>query len=332
LSPQETKALKEYLKENLEKGYIRKSESPISAPMFFVPKKNGTLQPVQDYQKLNAAIIENSYPLLLISKLQDKMTCFNTFAKIDLRWGFNNIQIRERDEYKAAFITNLGLYKPTVMTFGLCNAPATMQTMMDDLLYELSQTGKIVHYIDDIIIGGKTESNLRETTTQVLRKLKDNNLFVNLDKFKYNVSEVDILGALVSHGQIRMSPKKVMAILNWPIPTKVLEVKQFRGLANYYQRFVKDFGKTCKPLDCLTGKVEWLWGPKEQDSFDKLKIAFTTAPVLIGYNQFAKTRVETNASSYATRAVLLQQNSNQIWQPVAFLSQSINQAERNYDI
>jgi hypothetical protein len=92
------------------------------------------------------------------------MTCFSTFAKINFRWGFNNIRIREGDKYKAAFITNLGLYKPTVITFGLCNAPATMQIMMDNLMYKLSQTGKIVHYIDDIIIRGDTKAELRKTT------------------------------------------------------------------------------------------------------------------------------------------------------------------------
>jgi hypothetical protein len=181
---------------------VTKSKSPISAPMFFVPKKNSSLQPVQDYQKLNAATIKNLYPLPLISELQDKMTRFKTFAKINLRWGFNNIQIREGDKYKAAFIINLGLYKPTVMTFGLCNAPATMQTIIDNLMYKLSQTNKIVHYIDNIIIRGETKSDLRKTTTKVLRKLKDNNLFANLEKFKYDVPEVDILEALVSHGQI----------------------------------------------------------------------------------------------------------------------------------
>jgi hypothetical protein len=195
--------------------------------MFFVPKKNGTLRPVQDYRKLNATTIKNSYPLPLISKLQDKMTRFETFAKIDLRWGFNNIWIREGDEYKATFITNLGLYKPTVMTFGLCNAPATIQTMMDDLFYKLSQIGKIVHYINNIIIEGSNEAKLRQTTLQVLRKLKENNLFANLDKFEYNVKEVDILGALVSYGQVCMSPEKVSAILNWPTPKKVSEVRQF---------------------------------------------------------------------------------------------------------
>jgi hypothetical protein len=231
LSPQETEASKDYLKENLEKGYIQKSKSPILAPMFFVPKKNGSLRPVQDYRKLNATTIKNSYPLPLISELQDKITQFKTFAKINLRWGFNNIRIREGDEYKAAFITNLGLYKPMVMTFGLCNAPATMQTMMDDLLYELSQTGKLVHYINDIIIGGSNKAELRQTTLQVLRKLKENNLFANLDKFEYDVKEVDILGALVSHGQVCISLEKVSAILNWPTPKKVSEVRQFRGLA-----------------------------------------------------------------------------------------------------
>jgi hypothetical protein len=126
------------------------------------------------------------------------MTHFKTFVKIDLRWGFNNIQIREGDKYKVAFITNLGLYKPTVMTFGLCNTPTTMQTMMDDLLYKLSQIGKIVHYIDGIIIRGDIEVDPRETTVKVLRKLKNNNLFANLEKFEYDVLEVNILGTLVS--------------------------------------------------------------------------------------------------------------------------------------
>jgi hypothetical protein len=143
------------------------------------------------------------------------------------------------------------------MTFGLCNAPATMQTMMDDILYKLSQTGKLVHYIDDIIIGGSNKAKLRQTTLQVLRKLKENDLFTNLDKFEYNVKEVDILGALVSHSQVCISPEKVSAILNWPTPKKVSKVRQFRGLANYYQRFIKNFGKIYKPLDHLTSKVEW---------------------------------------------------------------------------
>jgi hypothetical protein len=121
-----------------------------------------------------------------------------------------------------------------------------------------------------------------------------------------------------------MTPEKVTAILNWPTPTKVSEVRQFRGLANYYQRFVKDFGKIYKPLDRLTGKVEWQWGSKEQDAFDKLRLAFTTAPVLMGYNQFAETRIETDASSYATGAVLLQKAPDKSWRLIAFLSQSMN--------
>jgi hypothetical protein len=157
-----------------------------------------------------------------------------------------------------AFITNLGLYKPTVMTFGLCNAPTTIQTMMDNLMCKLSQTSKIVHYIDNIIIGGNTEAELRETTIQILKKLKENDLFANLEKFEYNVPKVNILGALVSQGQIYMSPDKVIAILNWPTPKKVSKVRQFQELANYYQRFIKDFGKICKPLDCLTRKVDWI--------------------------------------------------------------------------
>ena len=134
LSWDEQTQLEEFLKENLDTHQIRPSKSPMASPFFFVKKKDGKLRPVQDYRKLNEMTIKNRYPLPLISKLIDKLSHAKVFSKMDVRWGYNNIQIKDGDEWKAAFRTNRGLFEPLVMFFGLTNSPATFQTMMNDIL------------------------------------------------------------------------------------------------------------------------------------------------------------------------------------------------------
>ena len=130
---EQQQALEEFVKENLETGQIRPSKSPMASPFFFIKKKDGKLRPVQDYRKLNEQTIKNKYPLPLISELVDKVKGAKYFSKMDIHWGYNNIRIKEGDEWKAAFKTNRGLFEPTVMFFGLCNSPATFQNMMNDI-------------------------------------------------------------------------------------------------------------------------------------------------------------------------------------------------------
>src|SRR6204780_3653934 len=124
----------------------------MASPFFFVKKKDGSLRPTQDYRKLNEATIKNRYPLPLISELIDKLAGAKVFSKMDVRWGYNNIRIKEGDEWKAAFRTNLGLFEPLVMFFGLTNSPATFQTMMNDIFKGLIARGVVVVYLDDILI------------------------------------------------------------------------------------------------------------------------------------------------------------------------------------
>ena len=128
----------------------------MTSPFFFIKKKDGSLRPVQDYQKLNEMTIKNRYPLPLIPKLIDKLKDAKYFTKLDIRWGYNNVQIKDGDEWKAAFRTNRGLFEPLVMFFGLTNSPATFQTMMNHLLRELVLDGVVVVYLDDIMIFTKT--------------------------------------------------------------------------------------------------------------------------------------------------------------------------------
>ncbi len=133
LNRHEQEQLDKFLDENLESGRIRPSKSPFASPFFFVKKKDGTLRPVQDYHKLNEMTIKNRYPLPLISELIDKLHGAKYFTKLDIHWGYNNVQIQEGDKEKAAFCTNRGLFKPTIMFFGLTNSPATFQWMMNDI-------------------------------------------------------------------------------------------------------------------------------------------------------------------------------------------------------
>jgi hypothetical protein len=152
LSPNEQEELDAFLQENLASGRIRPSKSPMASPVFFIKKKDGSLRLVQDYRALNAMTIKNRYPLPLISELVNQLKGAKYFTKLDVRWGYNNVRIREGDEWKAAFRTNRGLFEPLVMFFGLTNSPATFQTMMNDIFQDLIMEGVVCVYIDDILI------------------------------------------------------------------------------------------------------------------------------------------------------------------------------------
>ena len=148
----EQRELDAFIEEGLSTGHIRLSKSPMASPVFFVKKKDGTLQFVQDYQALNAMTVKNRYPLPLINDLINRLKGAWFFTKLDVRWGFNNVRIRKGDEWKAAFRTNRGLFEPLVMYFGLTNSLATFQTMMNDIFQDLILSGDVMVYLDDILI------------------------------------------------------------------------------------------------------------------------------------------------------------------------------------
>ena len=172
LTPEEREQQELFIMENMKKGYIRPSKSPMASP-FFISKKDRRLRPTQDYRYLNQWTVKNAHPLPLISDIMDKIKASGAkyFTKFDIQWGYNNVQIKDGDQWKAAFKTNIGLFEPTVMFFGLCNSPATFQAMMNDILKdELSEEWVIV-YMDDILIFSKTKEKLEEMTKKVLQRL-----------------------------------------------------------------------------------------------------------------------------------------------------------------
>jgi hypothetical protein len=152
MTPAEQTEMHKFIDENLTKGYIQPSKSPMASPFFFIGKKDGKLRPCQDYRRLNEGTVKNQYPLPLISELVDQLKGAKYFTKLNVRWGYNNIQIKEGDQWKATFKTSRGLFEPTVMFFGMCNSPATFQNMMDNVFRDMKNEGWIIIYMDDVFI------------------------------------------------------------------------------------------------------------------------------------------------------------------------------------
>ena len=333
LTPAEQIELDNFLKENLEKGYIRKSESPMASPFFFVKKKDGKLRPCQDYQFLNEWTIKNAYPLPLISEIMDKLKGAKYFTKLDVRWGYNNIRIREGDEWKAAFKTNRGLFEPTVMFFGMCNSPATFQSMMDSIFIEEIEEGVTIVYMDDILIYATTPELLEKYTKRVLHKLRDHDLFLKAKKCEFNKTKMEYLGLVVEEGKISTDPVKVKGFAEWPTLTSVKDVRSFLGFGNFYRKFIPGFSTLAAPLNNLLKKeTPFCWTEEAQKSFDSLKQKLISSPVLMMPDQTRPFQIECDTSKYALGAVLTQQDSNGDRHPVAYLSKTFSETERNYEI
>ena len=168
---------------------------------------------VQDYQYLNEWTVKNNYPLPLISDMLENIGIKKVFTNMDLRWDYNNVRIKEGDEWKAAFTTLEGFFKPTVMFFGLTNSPATFQAMMNKLLRDLINTGKVAAFIDDVIIGMEMEEGHDELVAEVIKRLKENDLYVKQEKCKWKVREVRFLGVIIEPEGIKMEEEKVKGVL-----------------------------------------------------------------------------------------------------------------------
>jgi len=176
-----------FVDSQLKKSYIQPSKLSQTLPVMFVLKKDSKRRMVQDYQYVNKFTVKNSYPLPLISDLVDNMGTKRVFTKMDLRWGYNNVRIKEGDEWKTAFTTHVGLFKPVVMFFGLTNLPATFQTMMNNIFRDLINKGDVATFIDDVLAGTETKEGHDELVEKILRRLEEHDLYVKLEKCKWKV-------------------------------------------------------------------------------------------------------------------------------------------------
>ena len=218
---------------------------------------------VQDYRYLNEWTIKNNYPLPLISDILENIRTKKLFTKMDLRWGYNNVRIKEGDEWKAAFTTLEELFESTVMFFGLTNSPATFQAIINKLLRDLINTGKVVAFIDDVIVGTEMEEGHDELVVEVIKRLEENNLYVKPEKYRWKVREVGFLGVVIGPEGIKMEEEKVKGVLEWLILKCVKDVQKFLGLANYYHWFIEGFATVARPLhDMVKKDKRWKWTEK----------------------------------------------------------------------
>ena len=330
LSGEKLAALREYLKDCLKKGYIEPSRSPAGAPVILVRKPNGKWRVVVDYRGLNEITIKNRYPLPLIGELMERILKAKYFTKIDLRHGFHLVRIDQEDQWKTAFKTRYGHFEYRVMPFGLTNAPASFQEMTNDVLKPCLDNYAIV-YLDDILIYSETLEEHQEHVKEVLGRLQEANLLVAPEKSEFHVQKVKFLGYIWEHGTVKPDPEAIEAIINWEIPTKLVEVQAFLGFTNYYRKFIYQYGTMARPLTDLTKKgVLFKWEEQEKQAFARLKDAITKEPVLRIPDPEKPFELEVDASNVGRGAVLFQRDENGKAHPVAFLSKAWKGAEIRY--
>ncbi len=202
----EDEAIQKFLKDELEKGYIRESKSPYASSFFFIRKKDSKMQPVQDYRKINTITIHNQYPLPLIADLIRDLSNAHIYTKLDVRWGYNNVCIREGNEKKAAFKMRYGLFEPTVMYFRLTNSPAMFQMMMNyiyrDVILKHKPLGMTIQvYMDDISIATCTNlDDHKRAVHDVLRVAQLHDLYFKPEKCLFHAGSMDYLGVILEKG------------------------------------------------------------------------------------------------------------------------------------
>jgi hypothetical protein len=351
LNQKEQEEMQKFVEEHLRRGMIQESWSPYAANFFFIKKKDSKLQPVQDYRPINKWTKKNHNVSPLIPQTIDHLSGCTLFTKFDVRWGYNNIRIQEGDEWKAAFLTPEGLFKPTVMFFGLTNSPATFQMMMNTVFWTEVVQGWLSVYMDNIAIHTKPKQGEtpeqhwqrhRQHTHHILEKLEKNDLYLKPSKCEFEKEEIEYLGIIVGQNKLWMDPGKLKGIADWPVPRNPTEVRQFLGFTGYYQYFVPNYSKIARPLLDLTKKaLVWRWEPAQHRTFEELKTRMCCSPVLTQPDFNKKFYLQADASAYSVGAVLSQKgktsqslakHSKPTTHPIAYYSATFTPTEWNYNI
>lgn len=317
------------VKDLLEKNWIQPSHSPYGAPILFVPKPDGSLRCVIDYRALNRITVPQHYPMPRIDDLLDTLHGKTVFSALDLASGYHQVRMRPEDVPKTAFNTHIGTYEWLVLPMGLRNSGACFQRLMHNL-FRPHLNKFVLIYMDDLLIAScSPEEHLQHLRT-VLTILRENDLRLKLTKCHFNKPELHYLGYVVGRDGVKADPKKVQAVLDWPVPTSVTALRRFLGLANFFRRFIQGYSSLVAPLTSLmTGKegdsLQGRWTAVHTATFDAVKRALTSAPVLAHVDPSKPYTVTADASVHGTGAILMQEG-----RPVAYLSHKFNPTQRNW--
>lgn len=327
--------IEEHIQNLLKTKVIQKSKSPYNSPIWIVPKKMDAsgkrkTRLVIDFRKLNQKTIEDKFPLPNIDTLLDHIGKPKFFTTLDLHSGFHQILINENDQEKTAFSTASGHYEFVRMPFGLINAPASFQRMMNEILSEYINKICLV-YMDDIIILGNSLEEHLENIEKIFSKLQNANLKIQIDKSEFLKTETEYLGFIISKEGLKPNKKKTEAIEKILIPKTVKEIKSFLGKLSWYRRFIPNFAKLTKPFtECLKkNKQIDITNKDYQNSFKTAKELISNPPILEFPDFSKKFILTTDASDYAMGSVISQIINGQE-KPVAYASKTFNSAEQNY--
>jgi len=263
----------------LSEGIIQPSSSLFSSPMLFVKKKDGTWCFCTDYRVFNVVTIKDSFPMPTVDELLDELFGAQYFSKLDLRSGYHQILVSSEDRYKTTFGTHQGLYEWLVMPFGLSNAPATLQALMNSVFAEFLHKFVLV-FFDDILIYSTTWNTHIQHLSLVLSTMQRHFLFAKLSKYSFGQTQIEYLGHVVSRDGVKVDETMIQAIKQWDVPTSIKQLRAFLGLASYYRKFIRNFAMLVTPLTDLLKKDVFHWSTKSQQAFDSLKTTLTYAPVL----------------------------------------------------
>ena len=330
--PARREQCRDLIKDMLQKNIIQPSSSPWASPVVLVGKKDGSLRFCVDYRKLNAITRKDAYPLPRVDDSLEALSGSRWFSTLDLLSGYWQVEIDEKDRPKTAFTTGDGLFEFRVMPFGLCNAPAVFQRLMDLVLSGIRWEHCLV-YIDDIIIMGKTFKDHLQNLRIVLERLRSAGLRLKPEKCSLFRDQVVFLGHVITRHGIGTDPDKTVTVKNWIVPTSTREVQRFLGLVGYYRRYIQDFSMIAKPLYRLTERGRaFEWTNECDAAFQELKKRLISAPVLVFPNFNKPFLLDTDGSETGVGAVLSQLSDDGQECVVAYGSRTLSKAERKYNV
>ena len=332
MSREKNEELCKYLFDNLDKGFIRASQSLSASPVLFAEKARGGLWFCVNYCNLIAITVKNWYPLPLITETLNQLSQTVICSKFDAIAVFNCLRIAKKDEWKTTFCTHYGLFEYVVLPFGFCNGLALFQHYINDTLRKYLDIF-CTAYLNDILIYSNSLHEHRGHVKIISERLKSASLFLNVTKCEFHITKVSYLGFIISTHSVKMDLAKIKTILEWLQPTCLKDMQSFLGFANFYRRFIYSYSTLVMPLVNLTKKnTPWSWTEETKQAFDKLQSVFISDIVLLHYNPELPIIIETDASDYISAEILSQYNKSWVFRPIAYYPKKHNPAKCNCEI